>query len=114
MDGIQVTVLELNETLVVKSAEVAEKKANAEIIEAQVKIEKDKVEKESAKAQIDLDDADKLEKFIINKKASIQGSIDIAMPKVKETLRKLDNLEKGDVTFIKNLASPDEKIKQTM
>jgi hypothetical protein len=33
------------------------------------------------------------------------------MPKVQETLAKLDNLKKDQVDFIKSLASPDEKIK---
>lgn len=105
---------DLNKVLVVKRVEVEEKKANAETIAAEVKIEKDKVEIESSAAQVDLDKASKLKAFIENKKEEIEGKIAVAMPKVRETLAKLDNLDKKQVDFIKSLASPDEKIKQTI
>lgn len=114
LEDIQNTVTELNEVLVVKRAEVEEKKANAESIEAVVKVEKDKVEKESSLAQVELDKASTLKEFIANKKGEIEGKIAVAMPKVQETLAKLENLDKKQVEFIKSLASPDEKIKQTM
>lgn len=114
LEDIQTTVKELNVVLEEKRIEVDEKKANAEEIEATVKVEKEKVEKESATAQVDLDKASDLSEFISNKKADIEGKIAVAMPKVNETLAKLDNLDKKQVEFIKSLASPDEKIKQTI
>lgn len=114
MEEIQETVAELNKILEVKKVEVDAKKAEAEKIEAIVKVEKDKVEKESSSAQITLDGAKDLKDFIENKKGDIEGKIAVAMPKVQETLEKLDKLDKKDVDFIKNLASPDDKIKQIM
>jgi predicted phage tail protein len=114
LEDIQNTVTQLNEVLVVKKIEVEEKKSNAEQIEAIVKVEKDKVEKESASAQITLDKASNLKEFIANKKGDIEGKIAVAMPKVAETLEKLELLDRKQVEFIKSLASPDEKIKQTI
>lgn len=111
---IQTTVAELNEVLVVKRIEVEEKRKSAEEIEAVVKVEKEKVETESSLAQIELDKAAALKEFIANKKEGIEGEIAVAMPKVNETLAKLDNMDKKQVEFIKSLASPDEKIKQTL
>lgn len=114
LEDIQNTVAELNKILEVKKVEVDEKKAQAEEIEAIVKVEKDIVEKESASAQVTLDGAKNLKEFIENKKADIEGKIAVAMPKVQETLEKLDKMDKKEVDFIKNLANPDEKIKQIM
>jgi len=114
LEDIQTTVAELNVILEVKKVEVDAKKAEAEKIEAIVKVEKDKVEKESASAQVTLDGAKNLKEFIEKKKGQIEGDIAVAMPKVQETLVKLDNMDKKDVDFIKNLASPDDKIKQTV
>jgi len=114
LEDIQTTVAELNVILEVKKIEVDAKKAEAEKIEATVKVEKDKVEKESASAQITLDGAKNLKDFIEKKKGQIEGDIAVAMPKVQETLDKLDKMDKKDVDFIKNLASPDDKIKQTV
>lgn len=114
LEDIQNTVAELNKILEVKKVEVDEKKAEAEKIEAVVKVEKEIVEKESASAQVTLDEAKNLKEFIENKKADIEGKIAVAMPKVQETLEKLDKMDKKEVDFIKNLANPDEKIKQIM
>lgn len=114
LEDIQNTVAELNKILEVKKVEVDEKKAQAEEIEAIVKVEKEIVEKESASAQVTLDGAKNLKEFIENKKADIEGKIAVAMPKVQETLEKLDKMDKKEVDFIKNLANPDEKIKQIM
>jgi dynein heavy chain len=114
LEDIQTTVEELNKVLVVKRVEVEEKKANAESIEAVVKVEKENVEKESALANVELEKASTLKEFIAEKKSTIEGKIAVAMPKVAETLKKLDNLDKKQVEFIKSLASPDEKIKQTI
>lgn len=114
LEDIQNTVAELNEVLVIKKAEVEEKKEKAEVIEKEVKVEKDKVEKESDIANVDLEKASKLREFISTKKGEIEGKIAVAMPKVQETLEKLDKLDKKQVEFIKSLAQPDEKIKQTI
>jgi dynein heavy chain len=110
LEDIQTTVEELNKVLVVKRVEVEEKKANAESIEAVVKVEKENVEKESALANVELEKASSLKEFIAEKKSTIEGKIAVAMPKVAETLKKLDNLDKKQVEFIKSLASPDEHI----
>lgn len=114
LEVIQTTVAELNEVLVVKRLEVEEKRNSAEQIEAVVKVEKEKVENESSLAQVELDKAAALKLFIANKKEGIEGEIAVAMPKVTETLAKLDLMDKKQVEFIKSLASPDEKIKQTL
>jgi dynein heavy chain len=114
LEDIQLIVEDLNEKLVIMTEEVEEKKTKAEEISAIVSVEKDKVKIESDEAELISAKANDLQIFITKKKGEIEGKIKMAMPKVAETLEKLDNLKKDDVTFLKSLKSPDEKIKQTL
>lgn len=82
--------------MAVKQVEVDKKKADAEVIAADVTVEKAKVEKENDKAQIEATSCAAIAKNANEQKAYAEGELSKAAPLVEKALAALKSLNKAD------------------
>ncbi|OMJ82808.1 hypothetical protein SteCoe_16405 [Stentor coeruleus] len=99
-------VAKLEEDLKVKTVEVEEKKASAEIFAAQVLKEKTIVTEESAKANIEAEECEKIQKEVEEKKASCETDLAKAIPLLEQAQEALNGLQKKDFGEMKGFAKP--------
>ena len=99
-------VAKLEEDLKIKTVEVEEKKASAEIFSAQVLKEKTIVAEESEKANIEAASCAVIQREVEEKQASCKADLDKAIPLLEKAQEALNGLQKKDFTELKGFAKP--------
>ena len=99
-------VAKLEEDLKVKTVEVEEKKASAEIFSAQVLKEKTIVTEESEKANIEAAGCAVIQREVEEKQASCKEDLAKAIPLLEKAQEALNGLQKKDFTELKGFAKP--------
>ena len=99
-------VAKLEEDLKIKTVEVEEKKASAEVFAAQVLKEKLIVTEESEKANIEAAGCEVIQREVEEKRTSCQRDLDKAIPLLEKAQEALNGLQKKDFTELKGFAKP--------
>lgn len=103
-------VAKLEEDLKVKTVEVEEKKASAEIFAAQVLKEKTIVTEESAKANIEAANCEIIQNQVEEKAASCKADLAKAIPLLEQAEAALNGLDKKDFGEMKGFAKPPQGV----
>lgn len=99
-------VAKLEEDLKIKTVEVEEKKASAEVFAAQVLKEKTIVTEESEKANIEAAGCEIIQREVEEKQSSCKADLDKAIPLLEKAQEALNGLQKKDFTELKGFAKP--------
>ena len=104
------TVAKLEEDLKIKTVEVEEKKAAAEIFATQVLKEKTIVTDESEKANIEAANCEIIQKEVEEKAASCKADLAKAIPLLEQAEAALNSLDKKDFGEMKGFAKPPQGV----
>lgn len=96
----------IEEEVKVKQVEAEAKRKEADAFAEVVGKEKDKVEKENAKAKIEQDKCAFIKKDVEEKKTSTQKDLDDAQPLCEQAIKALDSINIKDFQVAKKWATP--------
>eukprot|EP00002_Diphylleia_rotans_P022035 TRINITY_DN430_c0_g2_i1.p1 TRINITY_DN430_c0_g2~~TRINITY_DN430_c0_g2_i1.p1 ORF type:complete len:4080 (+),score=854.57 TRINITY_DN430_c0_g2_i1:199-12438(+) len=115
LDKLEVTARDveiLDADLQTKMVEVEQKKKAAEIFAAQIGSEKERVEAENAKAQIEAKNCEFIQVDVSARQTKCESELAAAEPAVARAIEALNSLTKKDMSEMKALKSPPEYVVQ--